>query len=404
MPEISEIPITKVSQSEPKQETSVPEINIVTKYNEYSEKVASIVRQKFLPKGPNALRSLVFRTIPTDFFHGLRRVTAPSVKDNQERSLATRSKRAELFKELAQSRTRNRQEIISEAKARDEIAKGYLNQAEITVNFEGLGPQTARYNILEPPMSRKNTQSEKPPIFLIPGISNDLDSVAGLSQELAFSGRYVVTVAFPETAMGSVTQNFAEAVGAGKDYEVHTEFFKKALDKLIPNGQIEIWGFSTGGPIAAELLNNPVYQQRTTNAVLIAPVSSVDQSQRSLYLGLGHESFGFASTIQKYSFIAGRKEQKDTKEEHKAKADTFHALMGKIIRQKPHLFEKAKVINGGRILIISQDSDDVTKTEKAKGMFLKNPDIVFTTIKNAYHSTAVTEPERVIIRSHQFIN
>ena len=399
----------RVSISETKQETSVPEINTVEKYNDYSRRIASLVREKFLPKSPklNSLRSFGLRHIPTDLTHSFGRTTAPGKDHETERSLATRAVRARLYKQLKSIPENNkaaRQKVLDEAHTRDEIAKAYLDQGEITVNIPEMGSQMARFAVLEPPAGRVNSQTQKPPIFLIPGISNDLDSVAGLAQEISYTGRKVITVAFPETALGRVTPEFAEATQKAKNYEPHAIFFEQALSKFVPEGDIEIWGFSTGGPIAAEMFNNPKYQERTTNAILIAPASSVDQSGTSLYLGLGHEVFGFKDTVQRYSFISGGKEGKDTKEEKRAKTDTFNALIEKVITQKAALFKDAKVRQGGKIIIVSQENDDVTKTEKAKGMFAQNPQAEVTTLKSAYHNTAVTEPERILMRVHQLQN
>lgn len=417
--------------SEPKQYKETPEVNSIEKYNNYTHMLASFVRHRFLPSQPSPneqderkktqkeyvpkeerglgtkladrVRNLALRNIPSDAFHAISRVTAPSESQSVVRSLATRAVRARLYRELESIPKENiegRKRVLAEAHARDRIARDFLNQAELTVNLDSLGEQMAKYVTLEPP----NTQhAQKVPILFIPGISNDLDSVAGLAQEAAYSGRKITTVTFPDATIGRVTPEFAKATDKSETYQAHTAFYKAAIDKLVPEGNFELWGFSTGGPISAEILNDPKYQNRVTNAVLIGPASVVDQSiNKSLMPGLGHEIFGLKSTAERYSFVTGAKEKTTNPEAEKARRDTFAALLKKVTTAMPDLYVGAKVREPGKILIISQAKDDVTKTEKGKDIFLANPQAQVITVPDAYHNTAVTEPERIITKIHQF--
>ena len=408
--------------TEPKQETETPEINAVERVNDYRRIVSNIVKLKFLPSKPDSQElteietysqhfpinkpGLLSRIAPKDIFHALKRATRPSKDGNIVRSLSTRAIRAKIYKELKsipKGDTETRQKLIEEANIRDKIARDFLNQQEITVDIDGLGEQMARFVVLEP--QETAGKIEQPPIFHIPGISNDLDSVAGLAQEAAYSGRKIITVAFPDARLGRATAAFAKAVQDSPHFEPHTTFYQAAIDKLIPEGEFELWGFSTGGPIAAEILNNPKYQQRVKNAVLIAPASTQDQSVNfSLMPGLGHEMFGLKNTIERYSFILGGKNRIVPIEDDDARKAASSALIEKVAKGMPDLFQGARVQEGGKIIVISQEKDDVTKTEKAKSVFANNPQMEVTTLENAYHNTAVTEPERVIKRLHKLQN
>ncbi len=417
----------------PKQETIKPEKTLFEGLNGMSQAVLGFARHRFLPSKPDAselkqygieaqyvpkeersltrkfkdkVTNIALRKIPTDWYHRRSDVTAPSKDGEFVRTLATRAVRARIYKDLKKIPKENkdaRQKLIDEAHTRDKLARDFLNQSEITVHVmegsEPLGEQTARYVILEPPV--REGQAEKPPIFLIPGISNDLDSVSGLAQELAYSGRKVVTVAYPDTRPGKVTQEFAKAVKESSHFEPHTAFNEAAIDKLLPEGEFDLWVFSTGGPIGAEILNDPKYQNRVSNAVLLAPASSVDQSTLSAGLGLAHELAELKSTGHRYSLVIGARNLDIPKEANAARGAVSSGLAGKVIKSMPDLYEGAKVKEGGKIIVISEEKDEVTKSKKAEGIFSRNPQMEHIILEGAYHNTAVIEPERVIMRVNQ---
>lgn len=190
--------------------------------------------------------------------------------------------------------------INEEKKAIDFIAKEFLMaQREVNVDLGGLGVQTARYVVLsalaEKPPGLEEEIKVKPPIFLIPGVSNDLEGIGSLGHELALQGRQVVMVAYPEAWKGRVTKEFAQAaqeVVTSDNYEPFTKFFEGAIDNILQdpdfvkqNGvqqSIELWGYSTGANLVADILRDEKYQKMTTDAVLISPGSCMDQ--RWIYL------------------------------------------------------------------------------------------------------------------------
>lgn len=434
----------RVTTKGPKQETETPEINLIEKIDNYQSIISRIAKLKFLPSKPDRQELQEIETYsqhfpineprPAGLFHRLRRATRPSKDGHIVRSLATRAVRARIYKETKSIQQSYQKEfeyahrisgrpitekdrkklhhqireaqkpLIAEAQERDKLARDFLNQSEITVNLmlgsEPLGEQTARYVTLEPP--KRDGQAEQPPVFLIPGISNDLDSVAGLVQEAAYSGRKVIAVAYPDAWLGKVTPQFAKAVAEDPNFGPHAALNKAMIDKLVPQGEFELWSFSTGGPIEAEILNDPKYQTRVSKAVLVAPASVINQPiKTSLFPGLGHDIAGMRNTIQRYTYILGGKDQKLSKEENTARAATSAALIDRVARSMPDLYEGARVKEGGQILVISEERDDVTKTEKGKSIFNGNPQMEVVTLKGAYHNTAVTEPERIISTLHQ---
>jgi len=320
-----------------------------------------------------------------------------------ERPLSLRTTRAKLYHEVMLTPDKNsRREIFAEAHVRDGIATQYLNQGEVTVTLPGLGEQTARYTRIEAPESRKTPEtSTKPPIFLIPGISNDIDCVGALAQELPYSGRSVVVVGFPDSFMGSVTKEFAQAVEASPDYTPHTEFFKHALDALIrEDTPVELWGFSTGSPIVEQILNDPKFQEKVTNAVLISPASVVDQTSKQLTLGTIKEIGKLLkrlSALGKYTYTSGREDTVPPEPEGQRaiKKEVFGSLLTRVRTNLP-LWEQARVKEGGNIIVVSGKKDEMTKSYLAEDAFTQNPQIHVLHLSEGSHATPLTEPEEVL--------
>lgn len=167
-------------------------------------------------------------------------------------------------------------------------------QEEVKVNLEGLGEQMARFVVLTPPEGRKTPETDsKPPIFLIAGISNDLESMGMLPQEIAFQGRKVITIAYLESWHGNVTDAFRKSAEELQTFELHTSFFKEAIKKIRENSavkeqlgdfsQIELWGWSAGALMVTEILEDPSFQEMISNAVIIAPASCVDQENIKIF-------------------------------------------------------------------------------------------------------------------------
>lgn len=361
----------------PVQEKFVPEINLIEKFDRLFCAVKAV-------------------THPSRFGR------SEDVPEGMERSLLSRKIRAELLRKL-ESIPKNdreaRKKVLDEAHIRDEIAKQYLRQGEITIDLPGLGGQTARYVEIVPPNTLKTLGTEsKPPIFLIPGISNDIDSVGALLQEIAFYGRRVITVAFPESHMGRVTPSFALAARKSSDYEPHVSFYKQVIKTFFgENSKLELWGFSAGAPVSAQILTDPEFQKRTTDAVFLCPGSSVNQTKRELYSGLVSEIVGFSrrfGKLAKLSVTHGRKTPEEVGQ-RELKKQIFNSLLEKVCRRFD-FWKQAKVEAGGKIIVVSGRKDQITTSSKAIKKFLQNPQITILDLPSGSHATPLIEPHAIL--------
>lgn len=375
--------ISKSSVSELRQEPVVPEENLLENHQSLFYKLAKVTRASLIPR------------------------------TESHRPLSLRTERAQLFKEVVEARkkglTGEAHSIIFEAKIRDEIAKQYLNQGEVSVEFSDLGEQKARFIHIKPP---KEVDKNLDPIFLIPGISNDIDCVGWLVQELAYQGREVVTVGFPDSFMGSVTSQFADAVEGSESYGPHTIFFKQALNKLIFDGKKkELWGYSTGAPIIAEMLQDENLRRRVSKAVLICPASSSDMSKTDLNLGIAQDGVFLASKLSdtsKYTFTKGRNESEVIEPEGKVqrglKEKIFNRLLTKV-RNKKDTWKSARVNDGGEIVVVSGQKDNMTRSRKTfydePELRKFNPQIRLVDLPDGHHVTPLIQPEVVLAEIHK---
>lgn len=326
---------------------------------------------------------------------------------NSERPLSLRTQRAQLydkFRHVPKSDREARQRILSEAHDRDEIARQYLTQGEVKVNFPGLGGQAARYTIINPPEGRRTAEGAgKPPIVLIPGISNDIDCVGALAQEIPFMGRVVIVVGMPESQMGRVTPEFAKAAAESASFALHADFFKAAINSM-PGGydQIELWGHSAGGPIIAEILNDPEFQGKVTDAVLLNPASCAAITPRELNLGVLNELRNFGRNFSKYTLTMGTDSAIPQGPVQKELKKAVSAAMLKKVCSISERWKQARVIEGGKIVVYSGQEDQLTRSyEIFNGVSqdrLKevNPQLEVIDDPNGFHSTVLTQPQRII--------
>lgn len=311
-----------------------------------------------------------------------------------ERPISLRNRRAELFKAIKSTNdSAERRQILDEAHVRDEIARQYLDQGEVQINVEGTGIQTAKYTVVEPP-NMSEGQDEKPPIFLIPGISNSLDGVASIIQELPFLGRKVVAFSYPESHRGTVTKEFAERVRTDQNFEAHSEFFKKAIQLFNPDGNpIDIWGLSTGAAIGAEILQDSEFAQHVKDVVFLSPAALVDQSKKQMAFGVAKDMLKifsrFRSTLPRYAYSIGEKDKTPEQvEQRRLKLEVYNAIVEKVGKNL-NLVQNAHVPEGGKITIVSGEKDDVTKSYKVHEEFKANPQVKLISLKKGTHSTPI---------------
>ena len=329
---------------------------------------------------------------------------------------ALRRTRRELAEKIKDTPKKERRAIIEAAHARDEIAEEFMtNQQEVRVGMGDLGEQMARFVVLTPPEGRRTQDSDsKPPIFLISGISNDLESMGMLPQEIAFEGRKVVTIGYPESWHGNVTDAFGKAAEDSTSYEPYVSFFKEAIkairempdvkEKLGDSSQIELWGWSAGALMTAEILEDPSFQEMVSNAVIIAPASCVDQKNIKMFdqeipvpkaiLTDTIRTFRDFENIAKLN-VTERGKIKYTKDKRRRMTRAYNALRNKVLRRTEWWKNDIRVADGGNIIVVSYDKDELTKSYKVVDEIRQNPNLKVLELSGSHH-TPKTKPEDLI--------
>lgn len=330
------------------------------------------------------------------YFTGL--VTSMSSLRNcsAERSLHTRRVRQELlskYNKMGKNSREERRTIFHEAHKRDNIASQFLQQKEIAVNMGDLGTQKSRIVEMTPQL---NTSEESiKTAILIGGISNDLDPIGGLAQEIAYSGRRVVVIGYPESTMGNVSKEFAAEVEKRNDFSLHAKYFieaSKHITKINKIDSFELWSHSTGGPIAAIMLNNKKFRKSVENGIFLSPASVIEQSKENFYIGMMSEMIRVLKIIpelSKYSLVQPRRGQ-DSKEKKQVSSILLDAIQNKYDNWKD-----IKVNTGGKVIFWSGEKDAITHTANATKLgcgdnqyIIRDPD--------GTHVTALINPRKII--------
>ena len=304
-------------------------------------------------------------------FYRVGAITRPSRHHGFERPLSLRAQRANILRKMfpktgveTPEERQNLRAEANEAKARDEIMKQYLTQKEIRVMVDGAGEQMSRFITLEP-LTDKERETPPIPIVIVPGASNDIDCVGTLAQELALRGRKVIVLGYPESFMGKVTPEFVEMIEKSSTYQPHAEFYKKAINGILPGGDFELWGYSNGGPIAEQMLNDKNFWQRVKDAVIIAPSNNVNQTMGEFMVGAAKELKHIMEEFKlfpRYSYTTGNKNLED--KGHLELRSKVLGILIKKIRTEMDLWKGARVKEGGKILIVSGERDEITKSSR----------------------------------------
>lgn len=344
-----------------------------------------------------------------DLYYKLGQVTRERFAGNKgknegiERSVWARMERAQLLKKLKRNEISHRDSTIEKTKI-DEVDRQFATQKDIQIDIPGLGIQSAYGTEVNLPDNLKTPeQISKPPIFFIPALSGDLYGVEPLMKELAMNGRRAISLAYPESFLGQTTEEFARSVGESTTYEPHTSYFKRAINKLLgEDSKFELWGYSTGSAIAAEILADPNFQQRAQNAVLISPVSVADQSLIDFKAGVFLKEGARLLTLQHgwktsdVSMVLGSKTPSDENNIARRKR-IFNALIDSKLIKKLDMWKNARV-NNGEIIVVSGEKDKITKSNKAIGDFLELDQYNIIDFKKASHVTPLTRAKYLIGR------
>ena len=299
------------------------------------------------------------------------------------------------FVSMMEKKPENAESFFSEADILKDLFDQFINERkEIEIDMGELGKQKSQYCCLTP----KNNDLSKPPIVLIPGISNDLDSIGGLPIKLAASGRRVIMIGYPESWMGKITKDFRNAVEKSEKFEPHVEFFKSVIENLLGfDNQIDMVGISTGSIIISELMKNKNFNLRINQSNLIIPpglinVGSLDISMAKELLAL---VFSGKIKYMKRARVNNSIKIIKTVEDRKLSDSTYRALECKV-RQK-YDWQKSNLISGSgkKTEVIVCDQDQVTKAKKGIKELEKNKTLIIHRISGG-HLTPGIEAKRVI--------
>lgn len=318
-----------------------------------------------------------------------------------------RKARRELVSQVKGASDEQKKDLVSKGHARDLLAEEFISkQQEVKVEMNELGEQMARFIVLTPPESLRTKESDSlPPIFLISGISNDLESMGSLPQEIAFSGRKVVTIAYPESWHGDVTEEFGKAAEESSTFDPHTSFFKGAIDNIQNMPQVqeelgdfqdfELWGWSAGALMVSEILKDPKYQQKVANAVIAAPASSVDQSGIKLPFDQEIPVPGPILKDQYHTFrhlenaanlsVAEKGSIEFTKDKRARMTRTYNALRKKVLKRVEWWNGDMQVRKGGKIIVISYKQDELAKTYKVLDEVRQNKNLTVIELQGGHH-------------------
>jgi hypothetical protein len=285
-------------------------------------------------------------------------------------------------------------------------------QQEIEVDLGSLGKQVAPILITHP--TEQPTSSE-PPIFFIPGISNDVEAVGPLVHALTQTQRSIVTIGYPESSKGEVTKKFAEAVEHSSDLSPHVQFFSQAINKIYhqnfskkdksSDSELELWGYSAGATLSAELLKESFFQRHTKKAVLLCPAACVYQKTyyffscfcpnllravaESMKVLLYSESFRYMSLLK----TPAKRKSKVTQGN---KLKTHQALLKKLSKPYPWWEGNFHLRTGEPITVAYADYDVITNSTPFMERLTDHPSLKIKKLCNANHVTPLVEPQRVL--------
>lgn len=353
--------------------------------------------------------------------------TAEHPEGEKERPALVRTKRAEIFKKMREAyrafvqktdhirgqefSEAEKESLIeseraaldkvfeplrSEADRRDYLAEQYLNQRDISIDLPGLGKQRSRMvDLVLPDHARSPEAKAMPPIFFVPGLGNDIECVSSLALEAAMRGRRVVVVAYPESFNGQTTPEFVQAVKGDAGFGPYRAFYEAALEATLGAGSpVELWGFSTGGPIGASILSDKQFQERTKQAVFFSPAGVTDQTIGSMNRGaLLDARFLLSKGAPNYTFSVP--DPAGDKANVRRRDEIFKSVVGKITKRQD-VWKTMRVREGGRIVIVSGGRDGITKSAESEDFLNENPQTIVLPMKDAYHNTPLTEPENVL--------
>jgi pimeloyl-ACP methyl ester carboxylesterase len=324
---------------------------------------------------------------------------------------------AENNKERLEGARKELQIINLEARLKDVITEQYLRgQQEITVQTEYGKVSAQSFHLMPPPETINDENRGLPPIVLIGGWGADAAGVENMAVELAYKGREVFFVGYPDSYGGEVPLEFAKATtqAGAEGLKPQAEFFIAAHTALLKiygwDGDVEVWGHSAGSMLAAQMLNDKGWADRVDNAMLIAPAGTAEQSQLNQVVGYARNITRYLRNIRrlpsdlaKHSYVSGRRTEVNKKNPIR---NRLHTALQKIVWNEgtlPHArtiqqdtYNGAK-IGKGKIHLIHGGEDYATGAAARDNQYTpNNSKIEVHTALGMNHADFIMDPESVI--------
>lgn len=311
--------------------------------------------------------------------------------------------------------------IIREAQLRDEIAEQYIKgQQEITVQTQ-YGEVSAQSFHLTPPTETLTEETRHlPPVVLVGGWGADAAGVENMAIELAYQGREVFFVGYPDSYGGKMPLEFARATTqpGQEGLKPQAEFFIAAHTALLMQeankgreiNTVEMWGHSAGCMLGAQMLNTKQWANRVDNAMFVGPAGIAEISQMSQITGYARNITRYLrnlrslpSDLAKHSYVTGRKATANSKNPIRQR---LHQKLQKLVWNEgtlPHArevqsdtYEHAS-IGSGNIFLMHGGEDFATGSATQENQTnLSNPHIVTVIVPSMNHADFIIDPAFVI--------
>jgi pimeloyl-ACP methyl ester carboxylesterase len=319
-------------------------------------------------------------------------------------TLPMRSERAKMLMEAKQTKkitgygSEEIHNLREEYWKHKKIEEDFVNQKDISVDTKW-GNLEAKYVILN-----ENVEGSRPPLVIVPGASNGMESVDSLVRRLAerYPDRKIIAIGYPDAPSGRVTEDFCKAVKENNGFGPHARYFESAMEKICP-GEKDVLGYSAGGGIVQEM----DFKGQVNNLILVNPGGSKQMNDLEFKAGLLYENIKLMSAFKDlpgYVFV----DDKTKDLQKRLKLDTWQELGKKCcIGVFERLSEGLKI--KGRMLVVSGTEDKVTKAadefneKKLVRLRIKQPNLDVSLVPGSPHAGPYIEPDKYIDRMDELL-
>ncbi len=323
-------------------------------------------------------------------------ITGDGERIQRERTMSVRGMRKDLLDALTSGKI-SREQSVKAHQLLDEALRHYLNQGEMKITIEGVGEVSGKYTIIDinHRFKRGNETQSMRPIVVIAGITNDLASMESTLLALSLSGRPIVMVSYPGSQMGKANGAWIQKQITEKDYALDAYFFKKTIENICGSQDIDMIGYSYGGAVSAEILNDKAFSSRVHNAAFVNPAGMAEHSKSRLLLGLMSESTAVFDPLYVLSIAKEGENNPEEIKQKQLKKQAFDALINKLTK-KNDSWKTAKVKK--TLLVIHSGKDSIThsvniaKEQEERALREKGLHMKVETVDNTNHASLLTDP------------